>query len=170
MNRFKTRLLLFAGFLLVFPFFLRRRPRVERRITILAPPKAIFPFLDELRNWPQWTEWGRRDEFRYAYGKQSAGIGATQRWRGDRMSGELRIVRSEPDSRLDYELEMGDFTPIFGRFTLQEDGACTRVTWRCVWERAHNPYWRYRDLFFRYVIGKDFQAGLERLKELVEAQ
>ncbi|MEI9893903.1 MAG: hypothetical protein WDN28_08360 [Chthoniobacter sp.] len=56
----RSRLLLFLTFLLVFPFFLRRRPRVERRITILAPPAAIFPFLHDLRNWALWTEWARR--------------------------------------------------------------------------------------------------------------
>src|SRR4051812_10458012 len=45
-KRFPVRLFAVAAFLLVCPFFLRRRPRVERRITILAPPSAIFPFLN----------------------------------------------------------------------------------------------------------------------------
>jgi Polyketide cyclase / dehydrase and lipid transport len=170
MKRIRTRLLLFAGFLLIFPFFLRRRPRVERRITILAPPSVVFPLLNELREWPLWTEWNRRERIAYAYGEQSAGEGAVQRWRGERMSGELRIVRSEPNERIDYELSLSDFAQVFGRIHLHEDGACTRVVWRCVWERAENPYRRYLDLLARYLIGRDFQAGLERLKRTVETQ
>ncbi len=168
MKRFQSRLLLLAGFLLVFPFFLRRRPRVERRVTIMAPPDAIFPFLNDLRQWPTWTEWGRRDELEYTYGEPSSGDGAVQRWRNSHLSGELHVIRSESDSRLDYELRMKECATIFGRILLQHDGACTRVVWRCVWDRARNPYRRYLDLVYRRVIARDFQRGLDRLKVLVE--
>jgi len=106
----RTRLLLFITFLLVFPFFLRRRPRVERRITILAPPSTIFPFLNDLRNWPLWTVWDRREAIDYEYGPVTAGDGAEQRWASRHMSGVLRIVKSERDERVDYELEMGEDT------------------------------------------------------------
>jgi hypothetical protein len=169
MKRFRIRLLLFAAFLLIFPFFLRRRQRVERRITILAAPGDIYPLLEELRTWPSWTRWSSLEDLEYAYGEKSAGEGAVQRWRSRQMSGELRVVRSEPDERLDYEITLSDFAPIFGRIQLQVDGACTRVTWRCVWELARNPYRRYFDLLARYLINRDFQASLERLKRLVEA-
>ena len=67
MKRLPFRLFVLATFLLVFPFFLRRRPRVERRITILAPPSAIFPFLNDLQNWPLWTAWSRREEMHYTF-------------------------------------------------------------------------------------------------------
>jgi len=170
MKRLRIRLLLLAGFLLVFPFFLRRRPRVERRITILAPPESIFPLVNDLRLWVSWTEWGRREDFEYSYGDYSAGEGATQAWTNDRTSGELRIVRSEAPGRVDYELEMHGWSQLFGRILLQRDGTCTRVVWRCVWERAENPYRRYFDLLFQRMIGRDFDAGLKRLKALVEAE
>jgi hypothetical protein len=169
MKRFQIRLLFLAGFLLIFPFFLRRRQRVERRITILARPADIYPLLDELRTWPSWTRWNSLEQLEYDFGEKSAGEGAILRWRSRQMAGELRSVRSEPNERLDYEMTLSDFAPIFGRIQLQEDGACTRVIWRCVWERAHNPYRRYFDLLARYLIGCDFQASLERLKRIVEA-
>ena len=170
MPRLRFRLLALAIFLAVFPFFLRRRPRVVRQITILAPPAAIFPFLNELRNWPLWTAWSEREEIHYAYGETSIGTGAEQRWRNARMDGVLRVVRSDADERIDYELVMRAGTyRLFGRLELQPDGACTRVTWKCVWDLSENPYRRYLDLFLRWMIGRDFAAGLANLKTLVEA-
>jgi hypothetical protein len=168
--RLRYRLLVLAALLAVFPFFLRRRPRVERRITILAPPEAIFPFLEDLRHWPLWTAWDERETHFYAYSEDPRGAGAEQRWRTARMDGVLRVVKSETDERLDYELEMRDGAyRMFGRIELHADGACTRVIWKTVWDLAENPYGRYCDLFLRWVIGRDFAAGLANLKALVES-
>lgn len=170
MKSFRSRLFLFAVFVAVFPFFLRRRPRVERRITILAPPSAIFPFLNDLRNWPLWTVWDQREEIDYEYGPVTAGEGAEQRWASRNMSGALRILKSERDERIDYELTMGDGAyQIAGRIELHPDGACTRLLWKCAWELSRNPYRRYFDLALRWMMRRDYAAGLENLKQLVEA-
>jgi len=166
----RSQLLLLTAFFLVFPFFLRRRPRVERRITILARPPDIFPFLNDLRNWPLWTEWNRRETIDYEYGTTSAGAGAEQVWASGRMSGVMRIVKSERDERIDYELAMGDGAyQLVGRIELHPDGACTRLVWKCAWDLAKNPYRRYFDLALRWIIRRDFAAGLENLKALIES-
>jgi hypothetical protein len=166
----RSRLLLFITFLLVFPFFLRRRPRVERRITILAPPEAIFPYLNDLRNWPLWTAWNRREKIDYEYGATAIGDGAEQHWASRRVSGVLRILKSDRDERLDYELIMGDGAyELVGRIELHPDGVCTRLVWKCAWDLAKNPYRRYFDLAMRWMVQHDFAAGLENLKALVEA-
>ena len=169
MNRIGARFLAAAVFLLVFPFFLRRRPRVERKITICAPPSAIFPLISDLRNWPLWTSWHRDPAMTLTYSALSEGAGAWQRWETRRMSGVLRIVRCDRDSRIDYEVIMGRGAyQLLGRLELEEDGACTRVTWRCVWASARNPYRRYFDLFCRWLIARDFTSGLSNLREVSE--
>jgi hypothetical protein len=165
----RFRLLVFAAFLLVFPFFLRRRPRVERRITVLAPPATIFPFLNDLRNWPLWTAWSRREEIDCTYGDTTSGAGAEQRWQSRQMNGVMRIVKSEGDGRIDYELDLQDGAyQLMGRIELQPDGACTRIVWKCAWDRAENPYRRYIDLLMRWMMRRDFGEGLINLKRLVE--
>ena len=171
MKTVRSRLLLLTAFFLVFPFFIRRRPRVERRITILASPQEIFPFLNDLRNWPLWTEWDRREEIDYEYGSTTVGDGAEQWWSGRKMSGVMHIVKSEPDERIDYELSMFDGEwQLVGRIELHPDGACTRLVWKCAWDLAKNPYRRYFDLAMRWMIQRDFAAGLENLKALVESE
>ena len=169
MNRHSSRLLALAAFLIVFPFFLRRRPRVEQRITILAPPETIFPFLNDLRNWPLWTSWSRREEIHYTYGEIREGPGAEQTWRNQRMRGVMRILKTEPNERIDYELTMqnGKYR-MFGRVELHADGECTRVVWKCVWDLAKNPYHRYFDLLLRWMIRSAFGEGLANLKAVVE--
>lgn len=169
MNRPSLRLALFAGFLLVFPWFLRRRPRVQRKVTICRPASVVFPYVNDLRNWPLWTVWAHRERMHYSYSENSIGAGAVQRWRGSRVSGELRIVRSEPDSRIDYELRIHAANyELFGRIELQADGACTRVTWKAVWELAANPYRRYFDLALQVMLRRDFANSLAQLKEVIE--
>jgi hypothetical protein len=166
----RFRLLLLAVFLLVFPFFLRRRPRVEQRITILAPPDAVFPLINDLRNWPLWTAWSERAEMRFTQGELVAGAGAEQRWQTDKMQGVLRIVKSEPDQRIDYEVTIDEGAyQIIGRIELQPDGACTRLLWKCAWDRAENPYRRYVDLLMRWMIRRDFARSLVNLKSLIES-
>jgi hypothetical protein len=169
MKSLRARFLLLAMFLLIFPFFLRRRPRVERRITILAPPSAIFPYLNDLRNWPLWTAWNRREEMHFTYDGAPSGEGAEQRWQGCKMDGVMRIAKSEPDERIDYELEIdGGAYQIVGRIELHPDGACTRLVWKCAWDRAANPYRRYFDQLMRWMIGRDFAESLANLKAVVE--
>lgn len=142
---------------------------MERRITILATPDAIFPFLNDLRNWPLWTEWNRREEIDYDYGAIAAGEGAEQRWRTWRMNGLMRILKSDHE-RIDYELLMDDGAyELVGRIELHPDGVCTRVVWKCAWDLAENPYRRYLDLAMRWMIRRDFAAGLENLKALIES-
>ena len=169
MPRLQVRLLTLAFLLLAFPFFLRRRPRVERRVTICAPPEAIFPLINDLRNWPLWTAWSEREEMDFFYGDTVAGVGAVQRWRSRKRDGMVRLVRSDENARVDYDATLNDGRfRLLGRLELRRDGSCTRVTWRCVWEPSSNPYRRYLDLFGRWMIGRDFARGLERLKTRVE--
>lgn len=170
MKTLRFRLALFATFLLIFPFFLRRRPRVERRITILASPATIFAQLEDLRRWPLWNAWSAREERHCRYGEIARGAGAEQRWEGRRMSGTMRILKCEPDERIDYEVVLdGEATPLVGRIELHPDGACTRVVWKCAWDLAPNPYHRYFDVLLRWMIRRDFGTGLANLKALIES-
>lgn len=158
-----------AVFLLIFPLFLTRRPRVVRRILLRAKPPEIFPYLNDLRNWPLWTEWARRDEVHFSYDGAPAGVGAIQRWESSRTNGKIRIVHSALDERVTYDLDMGNGRyKIDGVLALEPIGEYTRVTWLCKWSLNPNPYRRYFDLFLTRMMGHDFAAGLENLKDLVE--
>ena len=168
MKKSSTGLFPLAVFLLAFPFFLRRKWRVARRIIIPVKPQQIFPFLNDLRNWPLWTEWARRSDIRYSYGDKTSGVGALQQWETCRMNGVLKIVQIVQDERVVYELDVNHGKcRVDGVIALEEIDGSTRVTWLCKWESGPNPYGRYLDLIYKLILKRDFQAGLENLKDLV---
>jgi hypothetical protein len=155
--------------LLALPFFLHKKWRVARRIIIHAKPGAIFPHLNDLRNWPLWTEWARRGEMQFSHGGPESGVGAVQFWDTGRLNGVLKIVQSHPDERIAYELDVqaGKYR-LDGAIALEPIGESTRVTWMCRWESGSNPYSRYLDLYCKWRLNHDFEAGLENLRDLVE--
>ena len=168
MNKFHLRLLAGAAFLLALPWFLSRRPRVARRAILPGRPADIFPLLNDLRHWPRWTEWSRRDEMHFSYDGAPAGVGAVQQWSSRQMDGVLRIVQSVTDERIAYELDMADGKyHLEGALALEPVGASTRVTWICKWRGNVNPYARYIDLVFMWWIGRDFDRSLENLRHLL---
>ncbi len=169
MNKTPLRLLLFAAFLLIFPWFLKRRCRVVRRVLIHKTPSEIFPLINDLRNWPRWTEWSRREEMHFAYEGEPGGVGAVQRWTSRKMEGAMRITQSVPNERIAYDLEVVQCDcHAEGALALEPVGEYTRVTWLCKWQGNPNPYVRYVDLAFMWWIGRDFERGLANLRELAE--
>ena len=164
------RLVTLLGFLAVLPFFVSRRARVCKSIWIDVPPAGVFPFINTLKNWPLWTEWSRQNEkMEVRYEGPESGDGATQHWSSCCTRGTTRLLASLPDQRITYSVEMQDGRyEIDGMFSLEPESSGTRVTWAAWWLGAENPYARYGDLAMRLFIGRDFAAGLENLKELVE--
>jgi hypothetical protein len=162
-----SRWLALVGVLIVLPYFLPRKSRVLRRTLVRAKPHDIFPLVNDLKNWPQWTAWNRKEKIDYAYDGISAGPGAVQKWRSSRQHGTLHIVQSVENERVTYDLDMGPFH-IEGLLAIEPLGLFSRVSWLCKWNTGANPYLRYRDLIGRFMIGRDFDTGLANLKQLGE--
>jgi hypothetical protein len=159
------------AFLLVFPFFLHRKWRVARRLVILRKPHEIFPYLNDLKNWPLWTEWARKQNIRFSYSGEPNGVGAVQHWETGCLNGVLKITHALQDERVAYDLDINHGKcSLEGVLALEPLGESTRITWMCKWESTGNPYARYLDLFYKWRLNHDFEAGLENLRNLVEGQ
>ncbi|MEA3187207.1 MAG: hypothetical protein QOD99_1037 [Chthoniobacter sp.] len=172
MTKIHLRFLASAVVLLGLPLFLSRRPRVARRMILRGKPADIFPLINDLRNWPRWTEWSRREEMHFSYDGPPSGVGAVQRWSSARMDGSMRITHSVPDQRIAYDLDIcvGKYR-LEGAISLEPIGQNnTRVTWLCKWHASPNPYARYMDLLFKFWIGRDFERSLENLRALVKTE
>jgi hypothetical protein len=169
MNKTQIRLSALALVLGIAPLFLPKRPRIARRILIKADRAHIFPLVNDLRNWPRWTAWSKRQEIEYHYDGPPAGPGATQHWRARGHSGVLHMTQSHEEERIAYTLTMGDRWLLEGAISLEEIAPHqTRVLWIARWQGAALPWARYRDLLMMMWIGHDFSAGLESLRNLAE--
>lgn len=174
MTVFKTLALILLLVVAATLIFAATRPntfRVQRSITIKAPPETIFPLIDTLGHWRQWSPYEQLDPaMQRTYQGPDRGVGAVYAWDGNNKvgAGRMQIIESVPPSKIVFKL---DFLRPFeshntATFTLLPNGDHTTVTWAM---EGPAPYLsKLMGLFFDMdeMIGKDFAAGLTRLKTL----
>ena len=149
--------------------------RVERTVTINAPPQRIFPLINDFQRWGAWSPFEKKDPgMKRTLSGVSSGKGAVYEWDGNKEIGQgrMEIVESVPPSRITLTL---DFTRPFEAhnivdFTLEPRGNSTQVTWA-----IHGPspfISKVMGIVFNVdkMIGKDFEAGLAALKTVSEQQ
>lgn len=147
--------------------------RVERRALVQAPPERVWAELVDLQRWRAWSPWEQMDpQMKRSYSTPAAGRGATYAWEGNQQVGQGRmaIVEASAPARLVIKL---DFIQPFEahnttEFTLMPQGNGTQVTWA-----MHGPNTFFGKLMQVFVdmdhmVGRDFEAGLARLKAVVE--
>lgn len=158
---------------LIVGFLLPQKYRVERSVVIAAPPAAIFPTVNTLKEWPTWTAWTalRFPDMKVSFEGPDAGVGATYGWTGKEVGvGKVVITASRPDQEIGYDLdfENGQFLSTGGiQLAAAEDGK-TKVTWWNEGELGMNPINRYCGLMMDGMMGPDFQKGLDNLKRRAE--
>ena len=146
---------------------------VERSIQIQASPEAIFPLVNDLHQWERWTPYNKDPAMQKTYSGSGSGPGAHYAWSGNKQvgQGEISIRSVAPPSQLVFDLHM--IKPFQGRnvatFSLDAEGAGTRVTWSL--DDRHTLLLKVISLFLNLdkMIGKDFEAGLAKLKTVSES-
>jgi uncharacterized protein YndB with AHSA1/START domain len=149
--------------------------RVQRSISIQAPPERIFPLLSDFHQWLHWSPYERKDpEMKRTYEGAANGEGAVYAWNGDKNvgSGRMEILEASAPEKIVIKLDF--FTPFEGHntaeFTMLPQGDGTTVAWR-----MHGPaplMARVMHVFMNMdrMVGKDFEAGLANLKRLAESK
>jgi hypothetical protein len=146
---------------------------ISRTTTIAAPPGAVRAEIEDFRRWRAWSPWeGLDGNLRRTYSGAESGVGAHYAWEGNRRagSGSMEIVAATPESlRIALEFLKPWKASNEVVFTLSPEGAGTRVTWTMTGTHAG-----IAKLFARFInvdklIGRDFEKGLARLKEIAEA-
>ena len=169
--------MLIFGFLVMLVFvvglFLPRKFEVKHQIGINAAASEIFPEINEIRKWPEWTVWNVQNDptLRLTFEGPAEGVGAKELWYSDRMGdGSIEIVYSSLNTALDYEMitQEGRFK-IYGSFVLAPSTTGTTLAWKSKGNLPFNPVSRYFGVFMEYLIGPDMEFGLKRLKERVES-
>lgn len=147
--------------------------RVQRTISVKAPPEKIFPLINDFRTWQQWSPYERKDPaMKRTFGPVTSGKGAVYEWEGNRNvgSGRITITDATPFSRVAIDLDMLKPFPAHNlvEFTLAPRGDTTDVTWAM---RGDVPFLaKIVHVFFNVdkMVGRDFAAGLAALKALAE--
>ena len=160
-------LLVIGGGLLISPKF-----HIERSVQVQAPPDKAYALVVAPRRWKEWTVWNQRDPaMQVTYFGAESGAGSGWSWQSaSEGSGKMTLTAAEPPQRIAYDLYFPDFkTTSTGELRFEAQGGGTRVTWTMDGDMGANPVWRWLALFMGDLAGKDFDAGLGRLKTLAEA-
>lgn len=145
---------------------------VQRAVTIAAPPEKIMPFISDFQRWEAWAPREQRDPaLRRSFTGAPRGQGAVYDWSGnDKVgAGRMTITAATP-STLTIRLDV--LQPYVSHntttFTLEPQGASTRVTWAMSGPSSYASKVMSVFASMDTVAGKDFEAGLARLKNLAE--
>lgn len=145
---------------------------VRRAALIAAPPEQIFPLIDDLHAQSAWSPFEKDPNMKRTYSGSPRGAGAVYAWDGNRQvgAGRLAITDSQAPSKVMLHLEME--RPFKAKnvveFLLERDGGGTSVSWIM---RGPQPYMaKLLGLVMNCdkMVGGEFEAGLAKLKTLVE--
>jgi len=147
--------------------------RVQRAISIKAPPEKIFPFLNDLHHFGAWSPYEKKDPaMKRIFSGPASGKGAVYEWDGDKNVGKGRMEISDtaPPSNVTIKL---DFVKPFEAhnivvFTLEPKGDSTGVTWAMQGPVPYVAKIVHVFLDMDSMVGKDFESGLANLKAISE--
>lgn len=163
--------------LIIFVIVVSLRPadfRVTRSAKIAAPPSVVFPHVNDLHQWQEWSPWAKADpSAKLTYEGPTAGTGAAYSWAGDKVgAGHMAITDSQPDHTINFKL---DFTKPFTasnqvEFTFTPEGDQTVVSWTMTGK--NNFLMKAVGLFMDCdkMCGSQFEEGLASLKNIAEAK
>lgn len=155
----------------VLVFVVNARParfRITRARTIAASPATVHALIDSFRAWSAWSPWEKLDPaMQRTYSGPEAGVGAHYAWEGKKSgAGNMTITESLPGERVVLDLHFLKPIPAQNKttFTLEAEGASTRVTWTM--EGTNTFMGKLFDLVANMdkLVGKDFEAGLAAME------
>ncbi len=162
---------LLAILLVAVAFALPQEITVARSKVINAPESDVFPLVNSPKRFNEWSPWAARDpEMKFTFSGPAEGKGARMEWSSDEFeTGSQEILESRPNSHVKVKLDFGDMGNAIATYQLRPDGAGTKVVWLFETNTGNNPIKRWMGLMFDRWIGKDYEMGLEKLKQVAEA-
>ncbi len=145
--------------------------KVARSVVINAPEYAIYPYLNNLRRFPEWSPWAARDpNMKMTYSGPPEGKGAKVEWESEVPSvgdGSLQIVEAEQSRSVDLAANINGLNGA-SSFLLAPDGSGSKITWTFGYETGSSPIKRWKGLMLDGFIGAEYLKGLQNLKAKVE--
>ena len=145
---------------------------VARSVVINAPESAVFPYVNNLHRLGDWSPWKLRDpQLTMTYGGTEEGKGAQIQWTSQKPSigtGSMSIS----DSNLNRSVELAaNFNNVEGTstFEIAPSGSGSKLTWSFGYDTGSSPLKRWKALMLDSFIGAEYRAGLDKLKEKIEA-
>ena len=147
--------------------------RLTRSTVIWAPAAKIFPHVNDLRRWEEWSPWAKFDpNARVTFSGPQSGPGASFKWDGnDKIgAGTMTITDSKLNERV---ATRTDFVKPFegtsrADFVFSQTGERTNVIWTTAGTHTFISKAICLVMSMETMLGPDFEKGLAQLKDVVE--
>ena len=168
-----TVLVALIGGLLIFAATRPDSFRVERSITVNAPPERVLAEVQDFHRWATWSPWEKIDTaLQKTYSGPPSGVGAVYEWQGNQDAGHGRMEIIEVQAPTHLSIRIDFFAPFEAHneveFLLVPLGAQTVVT-----QAMYGPQpfvVKLMGLVFSMdkAVGSKYEEGLATLKATVE--
>ena len=172
-NTFAVLLVLIALAFMV-GLFLPSNHHLERSITIHAPASAVFEEVNNFKRWDYWSPWkGIDPNTIIRYEGPVSGVGSKMLWASKNSKvgkGSQEIIVSVPSKHITTRLKFEGWDGItMASWKFEEQaGDMTRVTWTNDSQVGKNIFYKYLSMMVNTQLGKDYENGLQQLKNHVE--
>jgi hypothetical protein len=147
---------------------------VERSLTVNAAPATIFPLLNDMRQFGQWSPWEKLDPtMKRTLTCPTPGVGCTYEWSGNDKAGagSMKITESVADTRVKVDLHFlkpMESTAVTTWAIARADTG-SKITWSM--DGKNEFVGKVFSLFadMDKLVGGDFENGLANLKKVAEA-
>ncbi|MGZ5917292.1 MAG: SRPBCC family protein [Methyloceanibacter sp.] len=171
------RLVLGLGALVVIligvAFALPSHVTVYRSVVINASEGVVFPYLNNLHRFVDWSPWAARDpQLRVTYAGPEEGKGAHTEWTSEKRSvgaGSMEITGSDPNRHLDLVVSFNGMDGT-SYYEVAPSGSGSKVTWGFGVDMGGNPFRRWQGLMLDRIVGTEYRDGLAKLKDRIEAE
>jgi carbon monoxide dehydrogenase subunit G len=173
MTRLFLGLMFLVGILAAVALGLPAHVTVNRSVVINAPEAVVFPYLNNLHNFADWSPWAVRDpQLAVSYSGPQDGKGAKIQWTSKVPSigtGTMEITESEPNRHIDLAV---NFNGLDGTssYDVGPSGSGSKVTWSFGYDSGTSPLKRWKALMLDSFVGAEYRTGLDRLKEKIESE
>jgi len=166
-----------AAVVVLFIVFVATRPpkfRIERSITIAAPPESAFAQVNDFHAWAAWSPFEKLDpQMKKTFEGPQSGTGAIYKWAGNGQAGEGRMTIEKSDKPTLIAIKLEFFKPFTATnkatFTFTPGREGTKATWAM--DGTCNFVMKAMHLFMNMdkMVGGDFERGLVSLKTIAES-
>lgn len=158
--------------LAIIGMFLPRYVSVERDVIVDATPEAVFPHINSLQAFSEWSPWGDLDpDMVVEFSGPEEGVGNVMVWTSDNPdvgNGRQEIVEVVENESVRTTLDFGDMGTAEAWWRITPDGEGTRVVWGLTADMGGGPMGRWFGLMMDGWVGADYELGLARLQATVE--
>ncbi|MGI9517214.1 MAG: SRPBCC family protein [Pirellulaceae bacterium] len=168
--RIFAALAVFIAIVMLIGSLIPRSFETTSSVVIDSSPEKIFPYINRIRLWSEWTMWNPHDitELKVEYSGSEEGEGAVQSWTEPRGKGKLWITESVTNQSVNFTSSFANFPDMQSSLTLIPQDEKTRVTWISTGSLPPGPFYGWFGLTFSDSLNREYKKSLDRLQRLVE--